>query len=433
MGRDVDSEPLRLRWMLQLRWAGLLSQLVIVATSVAFAGSPWPSFAVVAMSFVSNALLHLRVARGPLPHPSRWLAGVVVVDILLLTVLLALTGGPLNPFTLLYVVHVATAAVATPRSTAVGLTVLSVVAYGALFSPGVFDPAEHMRHMHGPGFALHIRGMWIAYAITAVSVVFFVGRLRRALEVLETRRAEKRAEEQRLEARAQRLASLATLAGGAAHELSTPLQAISVISDALARGRAAGADLAAYADDLDDLAKEIARCKSVLAHLATDAGAPGGEPLQTFANRALVDDVGAVDVDRVRVHVRGEAQWRGPKRALTLAVRGLVKNALQAGPGVVDVDVDADAVVVRDVAGGMSAAVLARAGEPFFTTKNPGEGMGLGLFLARTVAESAGGSLVLRSVAGQGTEVRLSLPAVSALSAPPALSDGLDLASTRRP
>jgi two-component system sensor histidine kinase RegB len=382
-----------------------------VASSVAFAGSPWPSFAVVAVSLVSNALLQLRVARGRLAHHDRWLAGVVVIDIVLLTALLALTGGPLNPFTLLYLVHVATAAVATPRRTALGLTVFAVAAYGALFSPGVFDPAEHMRHMHGPGFALHIRGMWLAFAITAVSVVFFVGRLRLALEVLERTRAEKRAEQQRLEARALRLASLATLAGGAAHELSTPLQAISVISDALQRGRNDRAVLADYAADLDDLAREIARCKDVLAHLAADAGAPGGEPTQTFSNRALIDDVvRAVDADRVRVHVNGEAEWRGPRRALTVAVRGLVKNAQQAGPGLVDVDVDATAVVVRDAAGGMDAAVLARAGEPFFTTKAPGEGMGLGLFLARTVIESAGGALILQSNSG-GTTVRVELRA----------------------
>jgi two-component system sensor histidine kinase RegB len=59
----------------------------------------------------------------------------------------------------------------------------------------------------------------------------------------------------------------------------------------------------------------------------------------------------------------------------------------------------------------MPAEVLARAGEPFFTTKAPGEGMGLGLFLTRAVLDQLGGRLVLRSAPGEGTTVVLTWPA----------------------
>jgi two-component system sensor histidine kinase RegB len=66
---------------------------------------------------------------------------------------------------------------------------------------------------------------------------------------------------------------------------------------------------------------------------------------------------------------------------------------------------------VSDEGAGMPAEVLARAGEPFFTTRAPGEGLGLGLFLARALAERLGGQLWLESVPGRGTtaflEVRL--------------------------
>jgi two-component system sensor histidine kinase RegB len=105
-----------------------------------------------------------------------------------------------------------------------------------------------------------------------------------------------------------------------------------------------------------------------------------------------------------------------PARALTHAIRGVVKNALQASPGGTPVRV----ALVREAAGwklsvedrgvGMPAEVLARAGEPFFTTKPPGEGMGLGLFLARAVLDQLGGRLELRSVPGEGTRVELRWP-----------------------
>ena len=67
-------------------------------------------------------------------------------------------------------------------------------------------------------------------------------------------------------------------------------------------------------------------------------------------------------------------------------------------------------VEVIDCGHGMTSDVLGHAGEPFFTTKPAGRGLGLGLFLARAFAEQAGGSLQWRSAAGRGTSVVLELP-----------------------
>jgi two-component system sensor histidine kinase RegB len=66
-------------------------------------------------------------------------------------------------------------------------------------------------------------------------------------------------------------------------------------------------------------------------------------------------------------------------------------------------------VVIRDRGTGIPPEVLDRIGEPFFTTKAPGRGMGLGLFLARAVIEGVGGSLQIDS-STSGTEVRVRLP-----------------------
>jgi two-component system sensor histidine kinase RegB len=70
-------------------------------------------------------------------------------------------------------------------------------------------------------------------------------------------------------------------------------------------------------------------------------------------------------------------------------------------------------VTVRDSGEGMAPGVLARATEPFFTTKRPGHGMGMGLFLARALVEQLGGTLELQSVPGSGTSAVLALPAAS--------------------
>jgi two-component system sensor histidine kinase RegB len=73
-------------------------------------------------------------------------------------------------------------------------------------------------------------------------------------------------------------------------------------------------------------------------------------------------------------------------------------------------DGDQLSLAVRDRGPGIPAEVLARIGEPFFTTEAPGRGMGLGLFLARAVIEGVGGTMDIDSRRDAGTEVRVRIP-----------------------
>jgi len=68
-------------------------------------------------------------------------------------------------------------------------------------------------------------------------------------------------------------------------------------------------------------------------------------------------------------------------------------------------------VSVHDDGPGMSPDVLARVGEPFFSTKGPGQGLGLGVFIARTLSQQMGGRLVIESAQGRGTTARVEIPA----------------------
>jgi K+-sensing histidine kinase KdpD len=74
-------------------------------------------------------------------------------------------------------------------------------------------------------------------------------------------------------------------------------------------------------------------------------------------------------------------------------------------------------IAIVDCGSGMDAELLARIGEPFFTTKAPGRGMGLGMFLARAVVEGVGGTLNLESALGHGTTAQVTLPLTPLLPA----------------
>ncbi|MGH7094856.1 MAG: response regulator, partial [Stellaceae bacterium] len=81
-------------------------------------------------------------------------------------------------------------------------------------------------------------------------------------------------------------------------------------------------------------------------------------------------------------------------------------------------DRDCVMIAVRDAGAGMSEEVLARAIEPFFTTKEAGKGSGLGLSQVYGVAQQSGGTLHIDSEVGKGTTVRIYLPRSTAAVRP---------------
>jgi two-component system sensor histidine kinase RegB len=269
--------------------------------------------------------------------------------------------------------------------------------------------------MH-PEIAVHIRGMWLAFALTALIVAALVVRLAVAVarrdQALDTLRERT--------ARATQVAGLATLAAGAAHELSTPLSTIAVAAGELERSLRADAAREAWQRDAVLIRTETARCRQILDAMSAGSGEVAGESPRA----ARLSEVMSTVRDRLRPDERlrvlidvGEdiaVVW--PVAVVSRALGNLVQNALYASG-----DHDSVQVIARtegsgvrmsvvDRGAGMSAQDLGRAGEPFFTTKPAGIGTGLGLFVARATVEQLGGQLLLSSTAGQGTSATIVLP-----------------------
>ncbi len=423
---DGDRSALNLRWLIRLRWGAIAGQVLVIVGVERTLGLELalaPLFVIVGIEAASNVLVDAAFRRADRAGSSvseLAVAGVMALDLVLLTGLLQLSGGSFNPFNFLYLVHIALAAVVLPPRMTWSLVVLSLACFGSLFVP--IDWGGSIAHLdHASMMDIHLKGMWVAFAVAALFITYFVGHVRKALE---NRDAELAAARERT-ARSERLASLATLAAGAAHELSTPLSTIHLVAAemgaSLERGRTAQ-----VAQDAQLIREQVARCRDILEQMSDEAGASRGESpkrltLAELVRRAVAsverpnpitiegDDAGPVEV---RLAVRATAQ----------ALKGLIDNACDASPPASPVLVRMSTaggravITVEDRGGGMEEAVLTRAGEPFFTTKEPGKGMGLGLFLARTIAEEMGGELEIDSQPGTGTSVRLSLPHAEALS-----------------
>lgn len=411
-------QPVDVSWLVRLRWAAAVLFLLLALAAGSVFHIPVPPLAVAAvwaLQVASNVALALRVRRHRRVRATT-AAGLMAFDTLLLTMLLALSGGPSNPFSVLYLVDVALGAVVLTPGLTWALLGLVLLCFGALFLPVPWSPGATLGHAEM--MRLHLRGMWVAFALAGGTLVVFVLRVRRALA---EREAELASERERA-VRRDRLASLATLAAGTAHALGSPLSTIAVAAHELERRLQS---LPEAAEDARLIQLQISRCREALARMSTEAGQSPGETLHLRPVSLLLDEAleGLPEAERVRVEVQDgvrEASAALPVRAVGQSVQALVRNALQASPAGAPVHLrlglegDRLRVEVEDQGEGMAPEVLARAGEPFFSTRGSGHGLGLGLFVARSLAEQLGGELSLVSTPARGTRARLTVPLVPA-------------------
>ncbi len=398
------------QWLARMRWGALGTEAgaVLIATQVLGVELPFaPIWSLVAVGVLSNLWLVSR--KGRAGH----LGAFFLLDVVLLTGMLYLAGGPTNPFSIIYVVYIAMSAVMlTPRWTWT-IAGLSIVSFAALFV--VHVPSEHLGHAdHGGGFQAHLYGMFIALVLAVALITFFVSQL--SLELRRRERALAEAEERTH--RWGKLASIATLAAGAAHELGTPLGTIAIAAKEMERQARKIQGGAGLVEDAELIHEELERCRLVLDRMAASGGEHVGESLGSIPLEDLFAEVRTrltPDQGERWITTTDVASVEAPHEALVQMVENIARNGFDAcATGRVALEVRGlhRSVELRfvDEGRGMDAATVERATEPFFTTKNADDRMGLGLFLARTLVDSLGGHLTIESTTGQGTTIRVVLP-----------------------
>ncbi|MCL2449903.1 MAG: ATP-binding protein [Polyangiaceae bacterium] len=410
-----------LPWLMRLRWGAVAGQcLALTAARVLLAASlPWGLMgALVALTAASNVAL-ARVS--PRASGERLIPFVLVGDALVLTAMLIVSGGPANPFSVFFLVHVALASLLLRPRGAWGLVGLTVLAFGSLF----LWPGAHAAHVHAVG-ATHLIGMWVSYALTASFVAYFIGKVSQALRD----RDQHLAAVERLALQNERLATLSSFSANAAHELATPLATIGLAAKELASA-AAREQSDRLEADAHLICREVARCRTILADIAARAGESVGEMPRRTTPRDIIGEIDRVLprelAPRLVVRFEGEGAADAPVvmpcEALAQVLANLVKNAAEANDGErrppggasesieLRIAVDGRLVFhVLDRGPGLPTAIRSRIGEPFVTTKGHAGGLGLGVYLARSFAERLGGRLAFWPRPGGGLDAELALP-----------------------
>ena len=401
-------DHLSVRTVCRLRWWALGLQSAAVAVCASFLS---PSIVAALGGLLGiGALSNLALGRIENASIVRALGATAVLDALLLTALLALTGGPTNPFSVLYLTYVMIAAISSNAAWTWTTVFTSSAGFGLLFFVSVPLPAAlggHAGPPHGQPYAAHLQGMWMAHTVTAAVIAWFVGRLATALS-----------REQDMRAKTSRMLGLATLAAGAAHEIGNPLGTIRVAASELERELGQSGAPPETMRDLDLIGREVRRAHRVLERMSVGAGELLGEgPVPQRLDQVLAASIAALGAagERISLNVPADETVRWPVQATAQALTQLMRNAVEASPPGRDVDVqirtidDGVQITITDEGPGMDRDTLARIGEPFFTTR-PGRGQGLGVFIARSLVEHMHGRIQIDSSEGQGTVARVWLP-----------------------
>ena len=418
-----EARRLRLDTLVRLRWLAVTGQGAAVAGAHFGLGLKLPialCFTAIAAAAWLNVALRMR-------YPASFRLGdnaatlLLGFDILQLALLLYLTGGLQNPFSMLFLAPVLISATALPPERTLGLGLLAVGCATLLV-------LVHRKLPWFPGERLelpflYVTGVWTAILLgTAFTGVY-------AWRVAEEARqlAQALAATEMVLAREQHLSQLDGLAAAAAHELGTPLATIALVARELARELEKGPSYEAVADDLKLLREQVERCRGILAKLTSlDQEQPGF--LETMSLSHLLEEMVAPERAlgvAITVTKRGEGPEPHCTRSpgLLYGLANLLDNAVDFARSAVRVEArwsaDQVRIEIRDDGPGFAPDVLLRAGEPYVTTRGPdkrrgeegGSGLGLGLFIAQTLIQRSGAQLLLSNAGpGGGAIVRVVWP-----------------------
>lgn len=396
----------RLRTIILLRWLAICGQIaaLVVANEYYHFDLPYAlCLAVVGISVVGNLIAIFIFPESKRLSENENLS-MVMFDLLQLTLLLYLTGGLHNPFSVLILGPVLVAAnVLTMRSTLLlGAVAIAAVSVLARFYLPLRTELGYTLEIP----ALFMFGNWVALVIAVV----FLGIYSRRVSVETHAMSTALQATQMALAREQKLTDLGGVIAAAAHELGTPLATIKLTSSELIEDLS---DKPELVEDAQLIREQADRCRDILRAM----GRAGNDDLQLRSAplTAVVEEAAHPHVDRGKeiIFDHGETDGQLAHQPTILrrpeiihGLRNLIQNGVDFAAEAVWVETtwtdDTICVRISDDGPGYPHYMLGRIGDPFMR-KRPTqinrqqrpeyEGMGLGLFIAKTLLERTGARL----------------------------------------
>lgn len=401
----------RLGTLVLIRWlavAGQLLALVIVHQILGFDAKLELTLPTVLASALLNLWFSLRVDTNT-RLSEKQSAMHLTFDLGHLTLLLFFTGGLANPFAVLMLAPASASANILGRSSTKFLLAASISLLTAL----AFTPFPLPWDGPPPAVDDLIRlSIWISLCFTLIFLTLYMARVGREGRERERALAATRAalEEE------QRLAALGTLAAAAAHELGTPLGTILLASKELLETWEGDAQTQA---DLALIVEQTSRCRDILSELRQTRKAGDSDHFTFMGIEAILREAAGPHEQR-GIAVQYATEGHNPENIRRTpefihAFRNITENAVGFAQSFVRITAtwtEQNLIVsIEDDGPGFDQQILKRLGEPYVTTRQPTPGkdggLGLGLFIAKTLLERGGANVSFEQASPHGAKVTL--------------------------
>jgi two-component system sensor histidine kinase RegB len=411
------SRRLRVDTLIRLRWLALCGQTIAVLLVHYGFGFPIPlgyCLLIIALSAWLNIFLRLRFGRSDRLQDAQ-ASLMLAYDIVQLSLLLYLTGGLNNPFSLLFLAPIMIGAVSFSGRITFGLTLLVIAAATVLTF--IHQPLPWV-----PGAKLEIpflysAGIWCAITVGAIFIAIYASWVAE-----ETRKlADAFAATELVIARERHLTQLDGLAAAAAHELGTPLATITLVVKELQKQLPKGAS---FEEDVALLSQEVARCRGILSKL-TSLDDESRDFLGEMSLGVLLEEAAGPHRDfGLKISIEKAGQGAEPvcrrNPPMVYGLGNLIENAIDFARTEVIIRARwsqaSVEVTIEDDGPGFSPEVMGSLGEPYVTTKkdrrakmDEDSGLGLGLFIAKTLLERSGATVEATNRAPPVSGARLTI------------------------
>ncbi len=416
-----DPQPfhrLRLSTLIRLRWLAIIGQSLAVITVAYWLDFPMPvssCFTLIAGSAWLNLFLALRYPATQRLAPRAALA-ILLFDALQLAGLLYLTGGLTNPFSLLMSVPVVISATSLPPRLTLSLG--GVVALAATLLSFHHQPLPWYDGAELSMPLVYVSGMWLSVLASIAFTAIYAWRVAEEARQLGDALT---ATELVLQ-REQHLSALDGLAAAAAHELGTPLATIALVAKEMER---ALGDDERFREDVTLLRSQSERCRGIMKRL-TSLSSEGEAHLSRLPFTSLIEEVTAphrefgIEIVLEPGNLIGSEPVGRRNPGVIYGLGNLVENAVDFAKSRVEIrwqwNGDKVSIEIIDDGTGFPPEIIHRIGEPYVTTRpggsQQGGGLGLGLFIAKTLLERSGATIEFRNSpqSDQGASVLITWP-----------------------
>jgi two-component system sensor histidine kinase RegB len=409
-----NARHLRMDTLVKLRWFGVVGQaLTILATAFVLNFSLnlvlclglVSVLAVVNLLAMMSAPKHLRLSEGGA-------TSFLIFDVLQLSAVLYFTGGIQNPFAILILAPVTISAVSLRRSHITGIVLISAACVTLLCFSHQPLPWRAGESLSLPDY--YQAGLWAAIIVSCLFISVYVSRVSNEYRTLSQALS---AAELVLE-RENHLSKLDGLAAAAAHELGTPLATISLVTRELNRA----AVPAEIKEDLSLLEQEARRCRDILGKL-TSLPEDDDEPFTRLKLGSLLEQIASPyrqGAAEIQIHLKGagDEPQSDCSPAIIYGIGNFVDNAADFARSRVVIDASWDEasveIAISDDGPGFPIELIDQLGEPYLVrhpkrqrNREKRTGLGLGVFIAKTLLERSGARLCFSNDKNGGARVLL--------------------------